>query len=326
MNDTAALRKENKILIFQLMRDGRSYTKQQIAVHTGLSVATCNTLLNEMASDKEVIGEKQQLQSVGRHSSLYRINENYENYICIWFEMIHNVKYLNTYVVSFLGNVVEEYHDTYDVLDERVIVQSIERAINQYVTQVIVGTPSLVEDGIIRHCDITELENVNLNELLYQRFKCPVVIDNDMHYRILGFYKEKGDKDGILTLANFPSHVLPGTSSIHRGELIGGYSGLAGMVGFLPNEFNRQEQMNMLTEEHAVPIIINALVSVIAMINPDTIVLTGDLIQKGQLDDLLRRCAKYIPKEHLPKMLYEKDTTKYYLSGMYEKAIELRNI
>ena len=39
---------ENRKTIFHFMLDGKEYTKQQVSVGTGLSVATCNTLLNEM--------------------------------------------------------------------------------------------------------------------------------------------------------------------------------------------------------------------------------------------------------------------------------------
>ena len=57
------------------MRDGEEYTKQQIALQTGLSVSTCNTLLNEMEDDREVVSEKKKLQEVGRTSAVFRMNE-----------------------------------------------------------------------------------------------------------------------------------------------------------------------------------------------------------------------------------------------------------
>ena len=50
------------------MREGKEFTKQELARHTGLSTATCNTLINEMAADGEVTGHKLQLGEVGRSS------------------------------------------------------------------------------------------------------------------------------------------------------------------------------------------------------------------------------------------------------------------
>lgn len=49
MKDTADIKRENKSQIRKLLISGNSYTKQQVSLQTGLSVASCNTYLNEMA-------------------------------------------------------------------------------------------------------------------------------------------------------------------------------------------------------------------------------------------------------------------------------------
>ena len=56
--------------------------KQSIAADTGLSVATCNTLLNELERSGEVYSQKYQLNGVGRSTSVYQINEDYESILC----------------------------------------------------------------------------------------------------------------------------------------------------------------------------------------------------------------------------------------------------
>ena len=78
MKDSADIRKLNKNKIQQLLWQGGSYTKQQIAGILGLSVATCNTLLNDMVVQGVVIGEKKRLQEVGPSTMSYQINEAYE--------------------------------------------------------------------------------------------------------------------------------------------------------------------------------------------------------------------------------------------------------
>ena len=59
------------------------FTKQELARHTGLSTATCNTLINEMVADGEVTGHKLQLGEVGRSSLAYQLNESYEFTLCV---------------------------------------------------------------------------------------------------------------------------------------------------------------------------------------------------------------------------------------------------
>ena len=55
MANSSDIRKDNKKKIYRLMLDHQQYTKQQISVKTGLSVATCNTLLNDMTANKVLV-------------------------------------------------------------------------------------------------------------------------------------------------------------------------------------------------------------------------------------------------------------------------------
>ena len=90
------------------------------------------------------------------------------------------------------------------------------------ISQIIVGTPSIAENGIIRHCDIAELENVEIVCQLEKQFHIPVYLENDMHFKAYGYYSKCGKADEIITLANFPAHILPGTASVHAGMILKG--------------------------------------------------------------------------------------------------------
>lgn len=325
MNDTAALRKENKKLIRCIMRGGAEYTKQQIAIKTGLSIATCNTLLNEMEAEKEVISDKKRLQEVGRTSAVFRMNEGYESCLCIWFEIILGTRHLNAYLLSELGTVLEKSEKTADYLDQYVIGKTVRNMFEKRsnIVRIMIGSPSLIDNGVIRNCDIPELEDVDLQKFLQDTFQVPVHMENDMSYRVYGYYKEYEKPDSIITLANFPAHILPGTASIHKGKVISGFSGLAGMVGFLPYDYDRKREIGLLDQENSLPIIVKAAVSVIVLINPQLMVFTGDLISEKRLLEIDKECRIFIPDEHMPQMCYEADTNPYYLQGMYEKAMEI---
>lgn len=96
MHDSTGIKRQNKSSIRQLLLSGRSYSKQQISLLTGLSVASCNTYLNEMEKTGEVIGQKQKLHDVGRNSVVYTLNEDYESIIGIYFEYIGGIKSITT--------------------------------------------------------------------------------------------------------------------------------------------------------------------------------------------------------------------------------------
>ena len=106
MQDSAGIKRHNKSFIRKVLLQGQPYSKQQIARQTGLSVASCNTYLNEMEETGEVVGEKRKSHEVGRSSVFYRLNEEYESFVCVYFELIQGVKSMTTTVLSQRGRSV----------------------------------------------------------------------------------------------------------------------------------------------------------------------------------------------------------------------------
>lgn len=324
MKDSAAIKKVNKERIYKLFLSGKSYTKQQIALETGLSVASCNTYLNEMEAVGEVIGEKQQLHDVGRNSSVYKLNEDFESILCIYFELIQGIKSVVTTVLSPLGNPRYRTVREFPGLDASVIEQEILAAFRVFpnIYQMIVGTPSIAENGVIRHSDIPELKNIPLKALLEERFQMPVAIANDMHYKVYGYYRQEHISNQTVTLVNYPAGVLPGTATVHNSMLLTGRNLFAGMVGFLDYGMSLEQQIKTLQRDTANPLIIKASIALISILNPHRLLFTGDLIQESDLTDIYNACLKHIPEEYMPEFIYIPSTDQYYLMGMYWTAID----
>lgn len=328
MKDSADIRKVNKHKIQKILWEGGQYTKQQLSVKTGLSIATCNTLLNEMEQSGEVTGEKRRLQDVGRESVCYRINEDFETFLCIYFELLDGERVLTLYLLSAVGNILEQSRKHLEVIDYDAVAAEIERVHGQHqnISQMIVGTPSIAENGVIRHSDIPELEDTALVKRLEQDFHIPVYMENDMHLKAYGYYRKCGREDETVTLANFPAHVLPGTASVHQGIILKGKNQFAGMVGFLPYGIQLEEELGVLEKSTCRPLVSKAVTAVIAVINPGIIVLTGNLLSKESLKWLRQDCLRYIPEEYMPVLVYENDLDGYYLEGMYQKALDLKGV
>lgn len=199
MKDTAQLRVENKKKIRTVMREGKEFTKQELARHTGLSTATCNTLINEMAADGEVTGHKLQLGEVGRSSLAYQLNESYEFTLCVWFEMMDESRVLYLYLLNALGNIAEKRQASFSFLDEACLINEIEQMMQKQkrLRAIMLGTPSLLKEGKISHCDIPALDGCDLVGKLQSRFSVMVHMENDMHYRVYGYYKKNCQPDQI---------------------------------------------------------------------------------------------------------------------------------
>ena len=327
MKDSAAMKRENKTQIRRLLRSGKSYTKQQIALQTRLSVASCNTYLNEMEAAGEVTGEKQKLRDVGRNAMVYRLNEDYESILCLYFALIQGVKSVTTAVLSPTGRILYQRARQFEPLDAAAIDQEAAVAFQHFsnISQIIVGTPSIAENGVIRHRDIPELENIPLKAMLETEFRRPVFLANDMHYKVYGYYRQEQISNKIVTLVNYPSGVLPGTATVHKGTLLTGRNLFAGMVGFLDYGMSLEQQIQMLHRPAAEPLIIQASIALISILNPHLLLFTGDLLQESDLERIRTACRTCIPEEYMPDFVFIPGTDQYYLMGMYWKAMDIKD-
>lgn len=324
MSSSADIRKENKKAIYRVMLDGQPHTKQQLSVSTGLSVATCNTLLNDMAQQGLVCAGSKQFGDVGRSSVLYQINDDYESYLAIHFYIIQRQRWIECLVFSACGNILSKITQKYDVIDygqiESVISEMIQ--IHPNLSQIIVGTPSISQFGVIRHCDIPELENVPLAEKLERKFSLPVAMENDMHHKAYGYYKLSGNEEDVISLGYFSDHILPGTATIHKGTIIRGAHSFAGMTGFLPYDVSKEKQLAMLEPDTCIPFITKSVCAIIVLLNPGTIVLTGNLINEAMLKTVIEKCKEDIPTEYLPEFKIVDSFDEYYYEGMYQLAVD----
>lgn len=324
MKDSAEIKQQNKSLICSLLAAGQGYTKQQIAVQTGLSVASCNTYLNEMEQAGEVLGEKQQLHAVGRTAAVYRLNEEYESFVCLDFELVQGKRRMTTQVLSPTGKLRLRQVQQYDRLPLSRVREQLEQVLAQFpnASRIVVGTPSIAEHGVIRHCDIPELEGKPLVSLLEQGFGLPVSLANDMYYKIYGYYRQEQVRDQIVTLVNYPSGVLPGTATLCNGTVLTGRNLFAGMVGFLDYGMSREEQIRKMHRPTAEPLMIQAVIALISILNPHRLLFTGDLIRQEDLERIRAACRKCIPEEYMPDFGYLPDVDRYYRMGMFWTARE----
>ena len=328
MKDSADIRKVNLYKIRQRLWSGEWKTKQQIAAETGLSIATCNTLLNELAATREAVSEKTRIHETGPSALHYRINEDFESILCVWFDRCGDQDILTVKVLATTGTVKHQEQLSFRYLTPAILQQQVRNQFDQFpnITSIMVGTPSIAENGIIRHCDIPELENFELVHVLSGQFGIPVCLENDMHFKVFGYSQKHRDESSVVTLANFPARLLPGTATVHGNTIIKGYNQFAGMVGFLPYEIDREELLNALQPSACRSLVSKAVTSLIAIQNPGTIVLTGSLLDESSPAWLREDCLRWIPEEYMPELIFQEDMEHDYLEGMYRKALELKGV
>ena len=79
VRNTVEVKQLNKEKIIEAVQSRESCTKAEIARETGLSVATCGTILNEMSESGELVRMDQEDAVIGRPATLFAYNRDYRH-------------------------------------------------------------------------------------------------------------------------------------------------------------------------------------------------------------------------------------------------------
>ena len=300
MANSSDIRKDNKKKIYRLMLDHQQYTKQQISVKTGLSVATCNTLLNDMTANKVLVtGEEKEFRGVGRSSWLYEIDGEHEHYILVSFAVNQGMRNVDYYVVSATGNIIRKECTVCETIDCENVISVIDGLISDCssMKQIVLGIPGVIDGAEIEFCDIKELEIADIKRKLQEHFKLIVSMENDMHCMAYGYGRKKQQVNEVITLA-----------------------------GFMPFGINPDEVPDMMVEGKCFDIISRIVGAIIAFQNPNEIVFSGDLINNKILSEVKDYCRRSIPEKYMPVFKMVPGFTEYLIEGMFQIAVENKEL
>lgn len=324
--NTSQVKKMNVELVKNALKAQGTATKSSIASLTGLSVATCGTILNELVATGEVIEEKPDESSGGRPAMQYEYNADFGCVVCLLIKTeggIHSMRYR---IVNLVGDTVEDAilelkHIDVDVVDNLIgkLLKS-----HGHAQAIGIGVPGVAHCGVIGVCDVPELAGKSLGPYLEEKYSIPVMIENDMNMTVYGFYHVQNfEEEKTFAVVTFPKNHFPGAGFIVNGQILSGNTKFAGEASFLPFGISREEQLLQLhTDEGFIRLAVQTLTSIIALINPVSIAITGDLPRETQLDKIYKGCLRYIPKEHMPTLFVKNDTNEEYMKGMVTETLE----
>jgi hypothetical protein len=69
-------------------------------------------------------------------------------------------------------------------------------------------------------------------------------------------------------------------------------------------------------------IIVEAIASILSIINPAYLVLTGSLFQPYMIDEIINELHKIMPEELLPQVIFQPDLDADYLKGIISLTLE----
>lgn len=298
-------------------------TKAGIAVSTGLSQATCNTILNELVSTGEAVELEKEAYGGGRPAKRFKYNGDFGTVICLYIDNDSKKPVLSYAVVNLLGIIKEEHTRQKNSIYYTTIEELVGELISKYknVKAVAVGIPGVViKRKVIDICDIESLANFPLAEKLQNKFGIKVTLENDMNLTSLGYYQQHSDtKDTSIVVLNFLKDNCPGSGIIINGNIICGHTNFAGEISYLPFGYNA----NALKErKDIIDSVYKTICSMTAIINPATIMVTGGLTSQDMIEEIRSNCLKIIPKLHMPNIVYQQSIHDYYIKGLTAMAFE----
>ena len=327
VSNTMKIKQLNVELVKSALIEMTYGTKLTISNATGLSLGTCGNILNELSESGEVIEVDAEQTNGGRPARRFLYNANYCYVACMYISYENGIHKITYAVCNLVGEIIEEDSVILDVIDFDAIVLLIERLTEKYdiIKAVGIGVPAVVYEGVVvGDCDIRNLINFPLEKQLKAKFPLEIVVENDMNLIARGFYRKQNyDQDKNIAVIDFPKEKCIGSGIIIQGHIMKGNTNFAGEVSYLPFDMSQEEQINRLnSEDGLLPLAVKTLVSVIAVINPETIVLAGDLMRSDMLEDIYNGCLEIVPKEHMPRIIIREDIYEDYMNGLISVTIE----
>lgn len=101
-----------------------------------------------------------------------------------------------------------------------------------------------------------------------------------------------------------------------------GSSGIAGLAGFMSFDVSPEQIPERMKEGTCFEIISKIIGAIIAFLNPEQIVLSGELIHEAMVDQIRNYCSKSVPPQFLPEFIIVPEFGDYLMRGLFCIAVQ----
>lgn len=287
-------------------------TKKEIAESTKLSVMTIGTILNDFVQEKIIRENEMIYPQKGRPTMQFQLNPNYYHLLLIIVK-----KESFTYVIKDALNQILRTETEKRIVDGDYLVSFVEKHIKEdsYIQKVGMGLPAVISNNQIIESDIPQLKEYPLVKKIQEKKDIEVLLYNDMKCSAYGYYQQMIKQENISFIL-FSKDIVPGVGSVIDGKILNGKNGIAGEVIYLP----MFHYLKKKTFASSFDYVIQVLVTLISVLNPHILVLSGNYID--DLEEIEEGLKEYIPDDFIPQIVYVKEYDEYYLNGLQQILIE----
>lgn len=310
----------NILAILNVLRSVSQATKNMVSQMTGLSVATCNNLLNELEAEGKIMAcGTMTAPGAGRPAKAYRFNERFAFILCLYVFEEKGEESLSWSVCDLLGQRIAGGREIAPV-DETYILQTVKRLLreNERICGVSFGFPGYYCDQQIMTCGIKKLIGCDILKDLEDVSGVSVYIENDVNAMCAGLCETSPVYEDLVLLAFYKGRG-PGAGLVSGGKVLHGSSSYAGEIQDLV--YPEPLDTLLLTHDGTIRACAAAAVAASVFINPTAICITGGALGEEDIPAVRELLAASIPQQHIPALRYLQDMEEYYFKGLCAKPL-----
>ncbi len=321
------VRINNRKTIRNLLRNYEKIGKAELANVSGLSIPTVSALLGELIASNEVIILPEQTSRGGRPGAEYTLNPTFHVAACAYIGECS----LDMRIYDVFGNILKskEIPIPLTITSEGLIsVFTDIRCEYPSLSVVSLGIPGAVINGQIQNLSYEKLIGINLENLFKEKADITLLMENDVNV----FVSMERDKWPDLVHI-FINHDCIGSGILVNGNLLRGTAGYAGELEFIYSTDNQGKNVgevldfigkNYSGEEKKrqhIACLLNIISSVVSLINPADVALSGFEFNEDDLKVLTASLEKILPFKRIPRLNIVSNTDELYHTGLLDMAM-----
>lgn len=245
MRTSVDLRKKNVLDILKIIVQYQPVTKNDVAVKTGLTIVTINTVINELIQKQIIIEDGNAASIGGRPASLYKLNPSKNHLIGVnigigeFSFQISNLNMHNIYTDHMKVEKGEQFKDFFNKF-KLMLNQSLDKfgIVKDDILGIGVTVPGLVdrEKGIVQFLpNAMGWENIQLKNEFERELNIKTLLEKDTYASVLCLRKLKPEIGNAIVL------IMKGgigSGILLNGNIFRGENGIAGELGHISLEMN----------------------------------------------------------------------------------------
>ena len=324
------LKEVNRNIVKKMIFEYGPITKPELSKRSNLSLPTINKIVDGLEQDGIVRQDGTAGSGSGKKAKLYTANENAGNIIILYYLeekfKASLVNAIGTKIYEELAEIRNESRNSalesvYEIIDRLTELSEAE------IKAIGLGVPGVVkrDKRITNISSIPGWTDLNLEDMISERYHIPVFVENDVKLTTAGYYHTYlEDKCRDMVYLYIGKGI--GSGVIINGTLHKGFTSFAGEFGYLAPFYDKAQEDhtkgggwleeklkqflsvkgNKISEDY-IHYIAVSIVNFITVLNPEIIVVQGKGFDENTIEQMRGDLERYIPKESLPKIVINDD-------------------